>query len=405
MHTFAVQYLEDSPDLASIAPREAQVCLRKAFRTLPISYVLIGWNLSEALLDACAEETERAGAKLYRWHPLLTGDGDLQPRPEWQTIGLDGHPVPGFQSMPEFTFLCPNRPQVRQAVLDHVRDLARSRRYRGFFLDRIRCPSPTSNPSRLLACFCDDCRRAARVQGLHLDRVRGQIHSLLSNRDGAITLIGELLGHPTTDWPSAEVRALRSFLHFRANSITRLVAEVARLVHEQGQEIGLDCFSPALTWMVGQDLSALDAHCEWTKTMSYGHTMGPAGLPYELLGLADWLVETVGTDEAEALAWLSRVSGLGLPSTRKALLEGGLSPPALAAETQRARRAGVHNLLAGIELVDLEGITRLTRSQIEADLRAFRTAGADGLVLSWDLWHIPPGRLGQVRRAWVPNAI
>ena len=402
MPTFAVQYLENSPDLASIAPREVQAQLRQAFRALPISYVLIGWNVQDALLKACAEETTRAGAKLYRWHPLLTGDGDLQPRPEWQAIGLDGSPVPGFQGMPEFTFVCPNRPQVRQAILDHVGDLARARRYHGFFLDRIRYPSPVPDPSRLLACFCDDCRRAARAQGLRLDRVQRQIQSLLSNPNGAFALVSELLGHATTKRPNAQVRA---FLNFRANSITRFVAEVARRVHEQGQEIGLDCFSPALTWMVGQDLSALDAHCEWIKPMSYGHTMGPAGLPYELLGLADWLVETVGTDEAEALAWLSRASGLELPPTRKALFEQGLSPRALAAETHQARRAGVHNLLAGIELVDLEGVTRLTKSQVEADLRAFRTAGADGLVLSWDLRHIPPERLSQVRQAWIHDPI
>jgi hypothetical protein len=157
--------------------------------------------------------------------------------------------------------------------------------------------------------------------------------------------------------------------------------------------------------MVGQDLSALEAHCEWVKTMSYGHTMGPAGLPFELLGLLDWLVEARQANEAETLAWLSCATGLELPLSRQALLEQGLTSRALAVETRRARILGVRNLLAGIELVDLQGVTRLVESQIEADLNAFRNAGADGLTLSWDLWHIPAERLAQVRHIWIDNSI
>jgi hypothetical protein len=67
---------------------------------------------------------------------------------------------------------------------------------------------------------------------------------------------------------------------------------------------------------------------------------------------------------------------------------------------QRGRAAGVSPLFAGIELVEIEGVAQLDREQILADLRAFREAGADGLVLSWDLWHIPPERLDLVREVW-----
>jgi hypothetical protein len=84
MPAFAIQYLEESPEIASITPQQARNRLRAAFQALPISYVLIGWHLPDAVLDACAEETARAGAQFYRWHPLLTGDGAFVPRPEWR---------------------------------------------------------------------------------------------------------------------------------------------------------------------------------------------------------------------------------------------------------------------------------------------------------------------------------
>ena len=152
--------------------------------------------------------------------------------------------------------------------------------------------------------------------------------------------------------------------------------------------------------MVGQDLGALAGRCDWIKVMTYGHAFGPAGLPFELADLVDWLIATWGGGETGALEWLSRAMRLPIPQTQAALRQRGLAPEALAAEVRRGRTAGVNPLFAAIELVEIEGVAQLDREQIMADLRAFRRAGADGLVLSWDLWHIPPERLDLVREAW-----
>jgi hypothetical protein len=191
---------------------------------------------------------------------------------------------------------------------------------------------------------------------------------------------------------------LRAFLDFRVHSISRFVQAAADVVHAENLAVGLDCFSPALTYMVGQDLGRLAPHCEWIKVMTYGHTLGPAGLPFELLGLADWLIDQQLASEAEALEWLSQASHLSLPSRRAALREEGVAPEGLAAETRRAKGTGM--LLAGIELVDIQEVVRLQPEQIAADVGAFRAAGADGLALAWDLWHIPLERLELVRTAW-----
>ena len=399
MSTFAIQYLEDGPGVTTIAPSEARARLRAACERLPISLVLVGWNLPHLLVHACGEEAAHAGAHLFRWHPLLTGDGTFVPRPEWQTVGLDGDSVPGFRSMPEFTFVCPNRPAVREAALHHLYKVLQPGHYQGVFLDRIRYPSPAANPSSLLACFCEDCHRAASAEGLDLEAARRHIRSLVATPEHALSFARTLLALAPAPSDSA-LAALCAFLDFRARSITRFVQAAADLVHAEGLAVGLDCFSPALTHMVGQDAGALDAHCEWIKIMAYGHTLGPAGLPFELLDLAHWLVSQRSAGESETMEWLSLATRLPLPSTRALLREQGLSPEALAAETRRGRAVGVSTLLAGIELVEIEGVTRLNPAQITADLRAFHAAGADGLVLSWDLLYIPLERLELVRAIW-----
>jgi hypothetical protein len=193
---------------------------------------------------------------------------------------------------------------------------------------------------------------------------------------------------------------LRAFLAFRARSITRCVQTAAGIARAAGLAVGLDCFAPSLAPMVGQDLAALDATCDWIKVMTYGHALGPAGMPHELLALWQWLLEH-GLPEADVRNTLARATGLALPASRATLRERGLAPAALAAEIRRARAAGVRTLLAGIELVDLPGVTALEPAQIAADLRAFRAAQPDGLALSWDLWLIAPERLEVVRSSWL----
>src|SRR5262245_46061629 len=103
MTTLAVQYLEYAPPDAT----PAKVCerLRQAFDILPISTVILGWDLPHRLEEAVAKETARQKATLYRWHPLLASDAGFSLPSEWGPINLHGEHVVGFRGLPEFTFI------------------------------------------------------------------------------------------------------------------------------------------------------------------------------------------------------------------------------------------------------------------------------------------------------------
>jgi hypothetical protein len=140
--------------------------------------------------------------------------------------------------------------------------------------------------------------------------------------------------------------------------------------------------------MVGQDLTALGKTVDWIKVMVYAHTLGPAGMPYELLGLAEWLVKQ-GVSEGQALGALADACGLTLPGSLANLRAQGLNADALQAEMRRGKHATTAPLLAGIELVDVPGVTYLNPAQVQGDSAALLAAGAAGLSLSWDLWWMP----------------
>ncbi|MFC1996460.1 hypothetical protein ACFLXI_02495, partial [Chloroflexota bacterium] len=103
----------------------------------------------------------------------------------------------------------------------------------------------------------------------------------------------------------------------------------------------------------------------------------------------------------DALSILTKITHFPLPCSLSSLHKIGLSSAALANEYYLGRQmAESGNLLAGIELVEIPGVSELDQKQIDVDLHAIQAAGADGLSLSWDLWQIPLERLELVHTIW-----
>ncbi len=387
-----IQYLEGGSYAVYPSADDARARLRSAAERLPLRAVLLGWDLPPALVEACGEECARQGADLYLWIPLLCGHGLFLPDPDWRVIGLAGEPVVGHGGLPEFTFVCPNRPAARAAVLRELEAAIAAGPYQGVFLDRIRFPSPAENPARDLGCFCDDCRRAAKQEGVDLASIRSDLQERLATLQGRHEVTGTMLSTPRGLQLEAQLPALRDLLTFRQGSIAIFVKAAAEAARARVLRIGLDCYSPTLTAMVGQDLAALCDLADWTKVMTYARAYGPASLSFEILGMADGLI-AAGEPEATALSSLAAATGWPLPARREAVRRGGLPPAILTAELRRGREAGVKRLLAGIELVEVPEVCELHPDQILTDAEAVLAAAPDGVVFSWDLWHMPGERL------------
>jgi hypothetical protein len=230
---FIAQYLE-SYDPQQHTPGRVRQRLREAFSRLPVSIVCTGWAIPPGIIEACAKECSQAGVALYRWHPLLTGDGVFVPRAEWQTLSVSGQEVVGFRRLPEFTFVCPNRPSVLEAVLEHLERSLRGGPYQGVFLDRIRFPSPVGDPANELACFCPVCIDRAAREGADLPALGAEILHLSATENGRLELVAQLFQ------PGS---ALEAFFAFRQRSIQHLIQAAAgylcsRALVTQGRQVG-----------------------------------------------------------------------------------------------------------------------------------------------------------------------
>lgn len=399
MMILTIQYLENNPNVADLNVKQVVQKLRRAGEVLPITHVLIGWHLPAGLEEACRKECERISARFLRWHPLLTGDAEYNPKPCWQVVGLSGARVKGYHNMPEFTFVCPNNQEAKEENLQHIRNVIEAGVYDGFFLDRVRFPSPARDPNHSLGCFCTDCKRAAQLCGFDLTEVQQLIANMAVQKKGALDLVRALFGR-YEEINSKSTEVLRQFFLFRSESITKFIADVSKLLREKKLEIGLDCFAPSLTYMVGQNLKQL-GHCvDWIKVMTYAHAMGPAGMPFEALGILEYLISTMGMDEKEAIAALTDVMQLSLPETCKGLQKEGFSSQALGQEVERGKLSTTTPILAGIELVELKGVSHLQKNRMEEDFMAVKKANPAGVSISWDLELIPLDRLELFKNAW-----
>ena len=399
-----IQYLEDAAELAGLRRDTAVERLSLAHDRLPFTHLLIGWQVPMPLLEACRAEAERLGVRLLRWHPLLAGGSALQTSEHCQVIGASGEGVGGFRNLPDFTFVCPNHPRVHEDVAKRLETLMQTGVYQGFFLDRIRFPSPATNPFSDLGCFCEHCRRMGVGVSLDLDEVRRAVVRSRSDPEGVMTLSLALLGATPPDRDNSFAALIQRFLDFRARSVTDLISVLTAQLRAAGLEVGLDCYSPGLSRMVGQDLAALSAGADWIKLMCYAHTLGPAGLPFELLGMCDFLASASGLNRPEILSRMAIALGRPLPGSPQALEQTGVSPGFLQQEVATGVEASRVPALAGIELVDVQGVTHLNDVQLVADLQAVRDARPGGLALSWDLLHIPLHRLDVVRDVYLKRS-
>lgn len=247
-----IQYLENSPDLARLDKQQVVDKLHAAAERLPITHLLVGWHVTLPILEACRVEAEHLGMRLLRWQPLLTPDPALHPHPVWHVEGLMGGKLAGYRGLPEFTFACPNHPAVQEAVLSHLEDLIRQGLYQGFFLDRVRFPSPAAQPLNDLACFCIHCQCKAAEYGFDLAQLKANVLRRAQEAIGNSSLVKSLLSGKTDPNSGDQDQSLIEFLAFRKKSIGEFLALVTHKLRNEHLEIGLDCFSPCLTHMVGQ---------------------------------------------------------------------------------------------------------------------------------------------------------
>lgn len=367
--------------------------IRESLAVAPIDMLILGWVELPDLFQSLTSEGSRLTNQVFLWYPLLSDYPGLES--DHLTLNYLGAPSQGWGDFVEqggmsetFRFSCPNNRAAQRTTLQQLTRLLTTYNFDGVFLDKIRFPSPANGLNELFSCFCTYCRQAAKESGLDLNKVQTAINNLPHLK--ATTMVDSKLPGEWLDDLLADQPLLQTFVNFRADSVSRLVAKVKTLTDRLGKQLALDLFSPGLAMLVGQDYLRLAQYAAWVKPMIYRFARGPASLRLEIPAFASDLENLFGCHPDTAMSWTQRrVPGLS-GTTFKSIDEQGVPIELIADETSLAvELLDPTPVYLGVETVSIPGIINITPALVEETFQMGRNAGISGMVLSWDLMHTP----------------
>jgi hypothetical protein len=371
---------------------------------IDLDLLIVGFREApEVFREFCGKG--RPVGDVFLWYSALSDiegmeDSDLVVN--WRgerSRGWGGWAEKGEEVEETFRFVCPNNPAAREKTRRHLYELLRRYDFKGAFLDKVRFPSPANGADELLSCFCEHCRRAARAVDLDLDLVA---KALADRAIDPCASPAEGCSGESSAWLGllfAESALVSRFLRFRAESIERLVAELAEEARRLGRKVSLDLFSPSLAYLVGQSYPRLKRYCDWTKPMTYRLALGPAGLRLEIPALIEGVAGRFELSEAQIVDWSARHAGFDADMLRRTRA-AAVPLPFIQAEIDAAVRAVEPvPVYFGLELVSQPGVIDVKPAHVQDMVEAGRAAKAAGLIISWDLMHAPADGLQALARA------
>jgi len=346
-----------------------------------IEYVVLGAD------PGAIQAARRAGLKVY----VCSGAFGKGNRPD-DLLSID---VNGDRQI-WFGSTCPNQPEVREANLRGIADMAAIEGIEGIFIDGCRFASPASGLEPFFTCFCPACEEKAAWLGFDFPRMKADaaaLYRMIKYGEGAASwaqascspsgLLHFLVNHPGTfDW-----------LRFREACTTEHLINMKNTIKgvNPALRFAIYIFTPSLSVLVGQNYVALREHLDLFSPMIYRNFPppdGPACINRELFDIAGWFEEVAGIRlQDEALVMSALGAFFGLPLSTRTEVGQGLPPKSVGVETARART------LLGPDKA-LVPILYLDDDLIEASMRTALEGGADGLSF---FVYKPEGQ-GKIRR-------
>ena len=291
----------------------------------------------------------------------------------------------------DFVFICPNKNEVINQLLDKYSEGIHELDFDGVFLDRIRMTSPSVGFEMLFSCFCTQCRdKYYKKSGEDLfefvDLIKKYFDKLKNNDVsffGQAKSLGDLVYS----------KELQPLLDFRKASIFELVKKFSDIARQNQKKVGLDLFSPSLAKLVSQDYELLGGLSDWIKPMIYCKANGPAGISLELHSLLKSLVILNNNKNERKLLELCKVIlGIDLPKKIDDLLINGVSQDLFLKEVENINnmnlKTGVKNF-PGIETVNISNICEMQEENLGKYLVNINKSNVEGIVLSWNLLETP----------------
>jgi hypothetical protein len=360
--------------------------LKSVHDALNLSILILGSHENSEVFNQIFQNKSDYCSEVYLWYNLLS---DFEGHASTQTVvnyqGKKSEKWDGWEQsdvQESFVFACPNQPDIIRLHEEQLESILRKYPFDGIFLDKLRFPSPASSLEMTFSCFCPYCQEKAEKQNLDLLHVK-----TLLGRESIINSIN--FNH----WMEAESEKkslLSKYFKFRNQSIADLVAAIRKICIKNKVSLGLDLFTPYFSNLVGQNYRQLCDSADWIKPMIYRYALGPAGIRLEMRELINSLRTNYGFSSEEIFQLASRISPDLTPDYFSKMINDCVPFSFIEKEIMDSINFSHGKpVYIGIETVSFPGVIDIKPDHLFESLQFIKNSQADGVVLSWDLFHTP----------------
>lgn len=359
---------------------------------IEIEKVIMGWSVDKELYIETKKLLKKYNIELYLWLPCFSEIGLLEKSN--LLVDYTGKEVKGYvlQEDENFEFYCPNNKENIENIKKVYNTYFSEIDFDGIFLDKIRYGSFSNKLNGVFNCFCKDCLPIYKASNIDKKSLIMEMKNMSS----------EVIGSENTPFGITEYtngkykfknKIWEDFFEIKSKNICNALADISNYFKNKGLKIGIDTFSPFISYFAGQDLERLQDIADFIKPMMYRVTKAPAGLPFEFERLVDESIH--GNKE---LAKESFLEILGIKEYR-----GDVYPiNFVLEEIDFMTKNLATDIYVGIEINKKEIIAPVTPKYISENISNINKTAVKGYVLSWDLLSAPKENIDEVIK-WFRN--
>lgn len=323
--------------------------------------IIVGWSLEQEIYRWLRAYTKERGIELYLWFQVLAEFKSLGDFTAVRTLNGKTLQSTVFDGDEEFSFYCPSHPDTHKSLVHIYESYFSDIDFDGVLLDRIRFPSLVTDRNALFSCTCPFCMEKLRQRGI--ERADAEEVELQINKEAKKGAFLCIEGYKNGIY-TFRSRKVEDYLNARTELITEVVKPLADYFRAKGMKVGLDLFAPFLSVFVGQDYAELSRAADFIKPMLYRHTDTPAGMKYELEGMA-----------GEMAGGLKQIVGM----------EDGRLTDFMEKELEAAQRLSACEIYAGMEVHTAKGLPLVRPQSVREGVELTEKMKCAGRVASWNI--------------------
>ena len=342
---------------------------------IDIEKVIMGWSVDEELYVETKKLLNKYNVELYLWLPCFSEIGLL----EKSNLLIDymGKEVKGYalQEDENFEFYCPNNKE-------NIKNIKKI--YSTYFSD-IKFDG-------VFNCFCKDCLNIYEKNNIDKESLMREMNNVskgvIDNEDTPFGITEYINGKY-----KFKNKIWEDFFETKNQNIYKALLEISNYFKSKGLKIGIDTFSPFISYFTGQDLEKLQEVADFIKPMMYRTTKAPAGLPFEFERFIDESIH-----KNKEIGKRNFLDILGIKE-----YEGDVYPIEFVLEEIDFMTRNLNkDIYVGVEINKKEIIAPVTPKYISENISNINKTTVKGYVLSWDLLSAPKENIDEIIK-WFRN--